>query len=45
MLGVIPDFGTIQAVSNLPIALQEIVFAVWLIIKGVDLSAPAPQVA
>jgi hypothetical protein len=43
MLHVIPGFGTIQMVSNLPIALQEMVFAIWLIAKGVNMSAPAPQ--
>ncbi len=35
MFGVIPAFGTVQVVSNLPIALQEMFFAVWLIAKGV----------
>lgn len=45
MLGVIPGFGTVQMIANGPIALQEMVFALWLIVKGVDLSAPAPQVA
>jgi hypothetical protein len=39
MLSVIPGFGTVQMIANLPIALQEMVFAVWLIVKGVDLSA------
>jgi hypothetical protein len=39
MLHVVPGFGTVQIVSNLPIALQEMVFAVWLIAKGVNLSA------
>ncbi|MBN1261341.1 MAG: DUF4386 domain-containing protein [Anaerolineae bacterium] len=43
MLDVIPGFGTIQMIANAPIALQEMVFAVWLIVKGVDLSAPAPE--
>ena len=36
MLGVIPGFGTVQMMANLPIALQEMVFAVWLIAKGVN---------
>ena len=45
MLGVIPGFGTVQMILNLPIMPQEMVFAVWLIVKGVDLSAPTPQVA
>ena len=36
MLHIIPGFGTIQMVANLPIALQEMVFAIWLIAKGVN---------
>lgn len=43
MLGLIPGFGTIQMIANLPIMPQEIVFAIWLIAKGVDMSAPVPQ--
>lgn len=43
-------FGTFQVISNVPIALQEMVFAVWLIVKGVaspsihakNLTAAAP---
>jgi hypothetical protein len=31
MLHAIPGFGTVQVVSNLPIALQEMAFAIWLI--------------
>ena len=34
MLGIIPGFGTVQMIANGPIALQEMVFAVWLIAKG-----------
>jgi hypothetical protein len=45
MLGIIPGFGTVQMIANLPIMPQEIVFALWLIIKGVDLSTPASQAA
>jgi len=45
LLGVIPGFGTVQMMANLPIALQEMVFAFWLIIKGIDLSATSPKVA
>ena len=29
-----PAFGTIQTFANIPIALQEMVMAVWLIVKG-----------
>jgi Domain of unknown function (DUF4386) len=36
MFRVIPPFGTIQVAANLPIAVQEMVFAVWLILKGVN---------
>lgn len=45
LLGVIPGFGTVQMVANLPIALQEMVFAVWLIAKGVNSSAVGPKAA
>ena len=41
MLGVIPGFGTVQMIANGPIALQEMVFAVWLIAKGVNTTAVA----
>jgi len=41
MLHIIPGFGTVQVVANLPIALQEMVFAVWLIAKGINPSAVA----
>ena len=41
MIGAIPGFGTVQLVSNLPIALQEMVFAVWLIAKGISIKEPA----
>jgi hypothetical protein len=34
MLEVIPAFGTLQMAANMPIALQEMVLAVWLIVKG-----------
>jgi len=36
MLNIIPGFGTIQMIANGPIALQEMVFAVWLIARGVN---------
>jgi hypothetical protein len=39
MAGLIPGFGTIQKILNLPIMPQELVFAAWLIVKGVNLSA------
>jgi hypothetical protein len=41
MLHIIPGFGIIQVVASLPIALQEMVFAVWLIAKGINPSAVA----
>jgi hypothetical protein len=39
MLHIIPGFGTVQIAANLPIALQEMVFAIWLIAKGVNSTA------
>jgi hypothetical protein len=41
MVGVIPGFGTVQMIANLPILPQEIVLAIWLIAKGVNPSAAA----
>jgi hypothetical protein len=45
MFRLIPPFGTIQFVANVPILLQEMVFAVWLIVKGINPSAVAPGAA
>jgi hypothetical protein len=45
MLHVIPGFGTVQMVLNLPIFPQEMVLAVWLIAKGVNPSAVASGAA
>ena len=45
MFHIIPGFGTVQVVANLPIALQEMVFAVWLIAKGVNPSVVAARTA
>ena len=41
LFGVVGNFSTVQVVLNLPIALQEMVMAVWLIARGFNLSAPA----
>jgi hypothetical protein len=41
MLHVIPGFGTVQMLLNLPIFPQEMVLAVWLIVKGVNPSVVA----
>jgi hypothetical protein len=45
MLHVIPGFGTVQMLLNLPIFPQEMVLAVWLIAKGVNSSAVVSQSA
>lgn len=42
---IIPGFGTVQVIFNLPIAPQEMVFAIWLIAKGVNSSVVAPETA
>jgi hypothetical protein len=41
MLGIIPGFGTVQVIASLPIFPQEIVFAIWLIAKGINSSVVA----
>lgn len=45
MFRVIHSFDTIQVVMNLPIAVQEMVMAVWLIVKGFNPSAVASRAA
>jgi hypothetical protein len=39
MLHAIPGFGTVQKILSLPIFPQEMVFAVWLIVKGFNPTA------
>ena len=39
MFHLIPPAGTIQVILSLPIMVQEMVLAVWLIAKGVNPSA------
>jgi len=41
MLSVIQGFGTAQVIANLAIFAQEMVFAVWLIAKGINSSSLA----
>lgn len=38
IFGIIDSFSPVQIASSVPIALQEFVLAIWLIIKGFDLS-------
>lgn len=45
MFHLIPPFGTIQVILNLPILPQELVLAVWLIAKGFNPSAVASHSA
>lgn len=45
MCHLIPTAGTIQVILSLPIMVQEMVLAVWLIAKGVNSSAVAPRAA
>ena len=45
MLHVIPGFGSVQMLLNLPIFPQETVLAAWLILKGINSSAVAPRSA
>jgi hypothetical protein len=39
MFGIIHTFSSIYAILNLPLALQEMVLAVWLIVRGFNSSA------
>lgn len=41
MLGALPSFGTVQSIANAPIMLQEMVFAGWLVARGIRLAQPA----
>jgi hypothetical protein len=45
MVHLLPPFGTIQVILNLPILPQELVLAVWLIAKGFNPSAVASGAA
>ncbi len=45
MLHVIPGFGSVQMLLNLPIFPQEMVLAAWLILKGINSSAVASRSA
>ncbi len=45
MFRLIVPFGTISGLTNLPIGLQEMVLAVWLIVKGFNPSATAAESA
>jgi hypothetical protein len=43
LYGIISLFGSDPAILAAPIALQEMVFAVWLIVKGFDTSEVASR--
>jgi hypothetical protein len=43
VFGLTPQMSTIQMIANLPIFLQEMVMAVWLIVKGFNASAIAKE--
>jgi hypothetical protein len=45
MFHLLPPFGTIQVILNLPILPQELVLAVWLIAKGFNPSAVVSEAA
>jgi hypothetical protein len=45
MFNIIEFFTPVQIAINIPIALQEIVLAVWLIAKGFNPSAIASRAA
>jgi hypothetical protein len=45
MFHLLPPFGMIQVILNLPILPQELVLAVWLIAKGFNTSAVASRAA
>jgi len=45
MLNILPAVPTVQIAVNLPVAVQEMVFAVWLIVKGINPAAAARQPA
>lgn len=45
MFGLISEQGTMQLVLNLPVALQEVALAVWLILRGFNRSAPPAESA
>lgn len=39
LFGIIDPLSTVSVVSDIPLALQEMVLAVWLIIKGLNPSS------
>ncbi|WP_454858325.1 DUF4386 domain-containing protein [Promicromonospora soli] len=45
LFGAIATFSGTQIVLNLPIAVQEMVLAVWLLVKGFSPKTPAPTAA
>jgi hypothetical protein len=43
MFGIVEHMSTLDGVLRLPLGIQEMVLAVWLIVKGFNPSAFAPE--
>ena len=43
MFDLTPVYSSLHVASNIPLAIQEMVLAIWLIVKGFNVSAPAVE--